>query len=154
MTSCSCNGPCGDGLWHPMTIVKRATAVQAYVILCHCAVCQVSMNPDTAAKKLLQQCKNRWTSIYSMFEFDRLVEVRWPVCAVLSDHNIVKAADDRTLQLKDEHRQMMADMLPVLKSLQIATSVMSAEQVDDHLKVDADDSTTVSTFKGACGDAI
>jgi len=128
-----------------MTIVKCATAVQDYVILCQCAVCQVSINPDTAAKKLLQQCKTRWNSIYTTF--DRLVELRWPVCAVLSDHNIVKPADARTLQLKDEHWQMMADMLPVLKSLQIATSVMSAEQVDDHLKVDADDSTTVSTFK-------
>jgi len=29
---------------------------------------QVSMSPDSAAKKLVQQCKTRWNSINDMFE--------------------------------------------------------------------------------------
>ena len=90
---------------------------------------QVSMSPDSAAKKLVQQCKTSWNSINDMFE--RLVELRWPVCAVLSDRNVVKPADARTLVLKDEHWQMMADLQPVLKSLQIATAVLSVENMPD-----------------------
>jgi len=56
----------------------------------------------------------------------------------------------------------------VLKSLQIATAVLSAENtstssllypmllglVDDHLKFNNDDAPTVVTFKCTCGDAI
>jgi len=33
--------------------------------------------------------------------------------------------------LKDEHWQMMADLQPVLKSLQIATAVLSVENMPD-----------------------
>jgi len=91
---------------------------------------------------------------------NRLVELHGPVC-VLSDRNIVKPANTRMLEHKDKHWQMMTDLLPVLRSLQIATSVTSAKHmptssllmpmliglVDDHLKADADDSMTVSTFK-------
>jgi len=35
--------------------------------------------------------------------FECLVDLRWPVSAVLSDQCIVKVADAKTLELKDEH---------------------------------------------------
>ena len=63
--------------------------------------------------------------------------------------------------MKDEHWQLMADLIPVLKPLQIATSVMSAEckptspvlfpmlmgLVGDHLAGSDEDSSAVATFK-------
>ena len=96
--------------------------------------------------------------------FERLVELRWPVCAVLSDRTVVKPADAKTLELEDNHWQLMSD----LKPLQIATSVLSAEKeptapkvypvlwglVDDHLAVNANDLLTVSAFKDAVSQSI
>jgi len=87
---------------------------------------------------------------------------------VLSDRNVVKSTDAKTLELRDEHWQLMSDLLPVLKPLQIATSVLSAEVgvtasvvypmllglVGDHLAACADDSTAVSAFKVAVVDAL
>ena len=49
---------------------------------------QLTMNPDQRVKKLIQHCKTRWNSVYDMFE--RLVELRWPVCAVLGVHSVIK----------------------------------------------------------------
>lgn len=127
---------------------------------------QLSMNPDQRVKKLIQHCKTRWNSVYDMFE--RLVELRWPVCAVLSDRSIVKLSEAKTLELKDEHWQLMADLLPVLKPLQVATSVLSAEAgpsastvypmlwglLKNHLDEKDDDSSVVSAFKKTVSDAV
>ena len=87
---------------------------------------QASMFPDSQPKKLIQHYKTRWNKASDMFE--RLVELRWPVCAMLSDRTVVKPADAKTLELKDDHWQLMSDLLPVLKPLQIATSFLSAER--------------------------
>jgi len=127
---------------------------------------QVAMNPEEQPRKLIQHCKTRWNSVFDMFQ--RLVDLRWPVCAVLSDRNVVKHADVKTLEVRDEHWQLMADLLPVLKPLQIATSVMSTKctppattlypmlwgLVNNHLTVRDEDCATVSTFKRAVSDAI
>jgi len=61
---------------------------------------QKQMKPNDDAKKLIQHCKTRWNSAYNMME--RLVELRWPVVAVLSDRDIVKQADAKTLDLKED----------------------------------------------------
>ena len=127
---------------------------------------QAAMNPEEQPRKLIQHCKTRWNSVFDMFQ--RLVDLRWPVCAVLSDRNIVKLSDAKTLELRDEHWQLMADLLPVLKPLQIATSVMSTEctpsastlypmlwgVVNNHLTVTDEDSATVSTFKQEVSNSI
>ncbi|KAM9364776.1 uncharacterized protein KZ484_010950 [Pholidichthys leucotaenia] len=60
--------------------------------------------------------------------FDRLVEQRWAVVAVLSDRNVTKLQDARMLELKDEYWQLMEDTQPVLSALKCATTVMSAEE--------------------------
>jgi len=127
---------------------------------------QQSMYPDKQPLKLVQCCKTRWNSIYDMFQ--RLVALRWPVCAVLSDRNVVKQSDAKGLEMKDEHWQLMEELLPVLQPLQIATSVMSSESspsastlypllwglLDDHLAAKDGDATTVVTFKRSVCDAI
>jgi len=41
---------------------------------------QATMSPDDPQRKLIQHCKTRWNSVFDMFE--RLVDLRWPVCAV------------------------------------------------------------------------
>jgi len=127
---------------------------------------QSAMSPDKPQRKLIQQCKTRWNSVYDMF--NRLVDLRWPVCAVLSDRTVVKLTDAKTLELRDEQWQLMSDLLPVLKPLQIATSVMSAEHkptssvlypmmmglVGDHLVASDDDSQAVATFKRSAATEI
>ncbi|KAJ8347555.1 hypothetical protein SKAU_G00261440 [Synaphobranchus kaupii] len=49
--------------------------------------------------------------------FDRPVEQRWAVTAVLSDRTVTKPQDARVLELKDEYWQRMEDMAPVLAAL-------------------------------------
>ena len=86
---------------------------------------QAAMTLEEQPRKLIQHCKMCWNSVFDTFQ--RLVDLRWPVCAVLSECNIVKHADAKTLELRDEQWQLMADLLPVLKPLQTANSVMSTE---------------------------
>ncbi|KAL0152334.1 hypothetical protein M9458_052057 [Cirrhinus mrigala] len=59
--------------------------------------------------------------------FARLFEQRWTVSAVLSDHNLTKLADVKTLALKDEHWQIVEELTPVLQSLKCATTAMCSE---------------------------
>ncbi len=75
--------------------------------------------------KLIQSCKTRWNSIYDMFE--RLLEQRWAVTAVVSDRTVTKLADAQTLELTDEKWQTLESMLPVQASLKRATTVTSGE---------------------------
>ncbi|KAK0139092.1 hypothetical protein N1851_024374 [Merluccius polli] len=75
---------------------------------------------------LIQSCKTRWNSVCQTFE--RLLEQRWAVTAVLSDHTATKLQDARVLELKDEYWQLMEDVAPVLGALKCATTIMSAEK--------------------------
>ena len=50
-------------------------------------------------KLLIQSCATRWNSCYEMLL--RLLEMRWPVSAVLSDDSVTKRSD-RYLELKNE----------------------------------------------------
>ena len=120
---------------------------------------QKAMDGNKAPTKLIQFCKTRWNSVYDMFQ--RVVELRWPVTAVLSDRNIVKLTDAKTLDMRDEHWTLMEELLPILQPLQIATALFSAEEstsastvyptimklITHELAVKDDDSTAVRTFK-------
>ena len=75
---------------------------------------QRGMEPDKTPRKLIQFCKTRWNSVFDMFQ--RLFELRWPVTAVLSDRSIVKLSDAKTLDMRDEHWQLI-DRTRVLTSL-------------------------------------
>ena len=52
---------------------------------------------------------------------DRLVEQRWPLTAVLSDHTVTKASD-RYLDLKSEQWELLTALKDVLHPLQVATA--------------------------------
>ncbi|KAJ8353269.1 hypothetical protein SKAU_G00208360 [Synaphobranchus kaupii] len=109
--------------------------------------------------RLIQSCKTRWNSVCEMF--DRLVEQRWAVNAVLSDRTVTKLQDARVLELKDEYWQLMEDIAPVLAALKCATTVMSAETevsisntypitfrlINTHLMREEGDSSKVAEFK-------
>ncbi|KAJ8418875.1 hypothetical protein AAFF_G00003740 [Aldrovandia affinis] len=100
---------------------------------------------------LIQSCKTRWNSVCDMF--DRLVEQRWAVTAVLSDRTITKLQDARTL--------IMEEIAPVLAMLKCAMTVMSTETqvsisniypiifslLKTHLQRSEDDSRQVGEFK-------
>lgn len=109
--------------------------------------------------RLIQSCKTRWNSVCDMF--GRLVEQRWAVSAVLSDRTVTKLTDARTLELRDDFRQLMEDIAPVLEALKCATTVMSTEAevsisntypitfglINTHLQIIDGDSSKVAEFK-------
>ena len=76
--------------------------------------------------RLVQFVKTRWNSVHDMFQ--RLVKLRWPVVAVLSDRAVVKQSDAKTLDMRDEYWSLMSDLLPVLQPLQIVTELLCAEK--------------------------
>ncbi|KAK5933029.1 hypothetical protein CgunFtcFv8_004687 [Champsocephalus gunnari] len=59
--------------------------------------------------------------------FDRLLEQRWAVAAVLSDRSVTTLSDARTLDLADDSWIVMEEMLPVLRSLKCATTALCGE---------------------------
>jgi len=75
--------------------------------------------------RLIQSCTTRWNSICAMFE--RLYEQQSSIAAVLSDRSVTKPADDRKLSLPDSHWRLIEDILPVLKALKCATTVLSTD---------------------------
>ncbi|XP_017544709.1 E3 SUMO-protein ligase ZBED1-like [Pygocentrus nattereri] len=123
---------------------------------------QMSLPPH----RLIQSCKTRWNSVCDMFQ--RLVEQRWAVSAVLSDRSVTKLADARTLELRDDYWQLMEDMAPVLGTLKCATTVMSTEsevsisntypitfsQMNNHLGAADGDSHKVAEFKERVRDSL
>jgi len=83
---------------------------------------QVQM--ETSSKKLIQDCSTRWNSSFYMLE--RLVEMRWPISAVLSDENVTKRSD-RSLDLKSEQWTLAEELVKVLRPFEVATTFFSYE---------------------------
>jgi len=116
--------------------------------------------------RLIQSCKTRWNSICEMFE--RLHEQRPAIFAVLGDRSVTKLADERKLALPDSHWRLIEDMIPVLKALKCATTVLSADinvtssviypvvhgLQSKHLNSCDDDCPTVSEFKAAVSSSL
>ena len=74
--------------------------------------------------QLIQDVSTRWNSTYYMIE--RLIEQRWPITAVLSDHTVTKLGD-RYLDLKSKQWEILTALKDVLHPLQVATTYFSAE---------------------------
>ena len=55
------------------------------------ALDQKQKQMNMPVKKLIQDCSTRWNSSYYMLE--RMLEVRWPISAVLGDESITKKSD-------------------------------------------------------------
>lgn len=75
--------------------------------------------------KLVQSSKARWDTICDMFE--RLLEQRWAIKAVLSDRTITNRQEAQTLEIEDDCWQIIENFTPVLATLKWATTVISAE---------------------------
>ena len=109
--------------------------------------------------KLVQFCRTRWNSIHDMFE--RLLEQRWAVSAVLSDRTVTQLSDARTLEQTDDSWTVMEELLPVLHSLKCATTALCGESgvsismiypvtatlLSKHLKETPGESPKVTRFK-------
>ncbi|PIK35349.1 putative zinc finger BED domain-containing protein 1-like [Apostichopus japonicus] len=108
---------------------------------------------------LIQSCPTRWNSTYFMLE--RIVEQRWPICAVLSDRTYTSLSDARVFEMTDEHWRLAEDLVPCLQNLQIATTILSSgtsptlstvqpvmRAIDsNHLQVKPNDSAAIKSFK-------
>lgn len=75
--------------------------------------------------KLIQSSKARWDTICDMFE--RLLEQRWAIKAVLSDRTITNRQEAQALEIEDDCWQIIENFTPVLATLKWATTVISAE---------------------------
>ncbi|XP_044052636.1 zinc finger BED domain-containing protein 4-like isoform X2 [Siniperca chuatsi] len=75
--------------------------------------------------KLIQSKKARWDTICDMFE--RLLEQRWAIKAVLSDRTITHRQEAHILEIEDDYWQIIENFTPVLATLKWATTVISAE---------------------------
>ena len=123
------------------------------------ALCQKQVDQTLPDHRLIQYCRTRWNFIYDMF--DRLLEQRWAVAAVLSDRSVTTLSDARTLDLADDSWIVMEEMLPVLGSLKCATTALCGESgvsssliypvtatlLTKHLPVAPEESKKVAEYK-------
>lgn len=119
-----------------------------------------------AENSLILDCPTRWNSTYDMFE--RLLEQRLAIYAVLHDTKITKSADARVLDMADEQWALIEGMVPILKPLYMATRLMCSEEyptlsgtypvlfslINYHLSVNDKDCTAVAAFKKQVSDDL
>lgn len=93
--------------------------------------------------------------------FERLLQLRWPISAVLSDRSVTKYSDAKTLDLTNDQWDLIENVLPVLINLKKANTYLCGEKfitlssvwpimkilVDYHLKVDNADASILQQFK-------
>ena len=113
---------------------------------------------NVAEHHLIQDVSTRWNSTY--FMLDRLAEQQVAPYAVIHDAAITKP-HHQYLDLKDTQWNLLTQMVVVLKPLQVATTVFSADLnlscsiiypvinglLSNHLVVTADDLPSVKVFK-------
>ena len=80
---------------------------------------------EIAEKKLVQECATHWNSTFYMLE--RLLRLRWPVSAVLSDDRVTKRCD-RSLDLTSGQWALAEELVSVLRPFEVATTFLSYEQ--------------------------
>ena len=79
---------------------------------------------NITAKKLINSCPTRWNSIHML---QRVLKLRWPITAVLSDDTTTKKSN-RYLDLKTEQWKLTEDLAAVLEPFTIATTFFSYEE--------------------------
>ena len=78
-----------------------------------------------SCEKLISSCATRWNSTYEML--DRLLKLRWPITAILSDSEVTKVSD-RYLDLKPEQWKLAEDLVTILELFSVATTFFSYEE--------------------------
>jgi len=116
--------------------------------------------------KLIESCTARWDTICDMFE--RLLEQRWAIKAVLSDRTVTNKQEAQTLEIEDDCWQIIENFTPVLATLKWATTIISAETevsisniypitfslIQTHLGPKENDVEQVSEFKLKVQDSL
>ena len=85
------------------------------------------MVPDDVNGSLLQivqDVRTRWNSIFYMI--DHLLQLRWPICAVLSDITIT-IRDNHYLAFQPSSWDLLEQLRNVLHPLQVATTYLSSK---------------------------
>ena len=62
----------------------------------------------------IRDCQTRWNS--SFFMLQRLLKLRWPITAVLSDPTVTKRSD-QYLDLKTDQWNLVSELVTVLSHL-------------------------------------
>lgn len=81
---------------------------------------------EKASLKLVQDVPIRCNTVYYMFE--RLLHLRWPVVAVLSNSEVTKRSDAATLDMTTEQWKLTSEVLPLLQPFELATVLLSSEK--------------------------
>lgn len=78
---------------------------------------QKSHAPGKPVNRLITSCVTRWNSTYEMMH--RIVELRWPICDVLSNPEFTSLSDAKSLELRSEQWNLMSELIKCLKPLQV-----------------------------------
>ncbi|KAF3854296.1 hypothetical protein F7725_022351 [Dissostichus mawsoni] len=92
------------------------------------AVCALKKRQEqlgVKVHKLQNDCATRWNSTFTMLE--RLYEQRLPVQAVLADETVTKVGIRRSLAMRECQWELVAQLIPVLRPLAKATTIMGGE---------------------------
>ena len=120
---------------------------------------QLRQNPDKTPLTLIQDVCTRWNSMYFMFE--RLVQLRSAVYAILHDKKYTKPADCEKLEISNVTWNLIEKLLPAFKPMVYATEALASESypsvscivhmitglIKNELAPQPDDTETIQTFK-------
>ena len=73
--------------------------------------------PTKDVHRLISSCKTRWNSTYEMMQ--RLLELRWFICSVLSNAEYTAPTVARTLELTNNQWAVMQELVKCLEPLQV-----------------------------------
>uniref|UniRef100_A0A1X7U5L1 Uncharacterized protein n=1 Tax=Amphimedon queenslandica TaxID=400682 RepID=A0A1X7U5L1_AMPQE len=80
---------------------------------------QMSTDSNCKFKKLMKDCPTRWNSSFLMLQ--HLIELRWPITAVLADDTVTKRSN-RYIDLKGEQWEIASELDKALKPFDVATT--------------------------------
>ncbi|KAJ8364858.1 hypothetical protein SKAU_G00136890 [Synaphobranchus kaupii] len=90
-----------------------------------CALKKRQAQLNVKENRLPTDCPTRWNSTFTMLE--RLHEQHIPVQAVLKDENVTKSTARKALSLRASQWELIQQLLPVLRPLAKATTIMCGE---------------------------
>ena len=109
--------------------------------------------------RLIKCVSTRWNSVFLMFE--RLIEQKAAIAAVINDSTVTQAKKAASLEINQHEWQNMADLVKILRPLQVATTTLCSEEeatassvmpivirlIEKFLSLQASDSEIVKNFK-------
>ncbi|KAJ8344468.1 hypothetical protein SKAU_G00317970 [Synaphobranchus kaupii] len=104
---------------------RRVVSHFRHSSVAHCALKKRQEQLGIKVNKLQNDCATRWNSTFTMLE--RLNEQRIPVQAVLTDETATKLNIRRSLSMRESQWELIEQLIPVLRPLAKATTIMCAE---------------------------